>query len=262
MRAFVGETATLNSTNLGLMAFLFTFGAAMVAIAIRGKLPSHHVEGDSKDAVKLVLGLIATLTAMVLGLLISSSHTAYDAQQAELQQMSAHLFQIDRILVEFGPDAADQRALLRKIVASDVARVWPTDGTPPTIDPLLSEANMISLFEGIAGLSPKTELQKFTKARAMELLAGAGETRHLMVEQSQGALSWPFLIVLVSWQTVLFFGFGLFARFNATVVVALLVGSLSVAGAIFLILEMNHPYSGWMQISSAPLRDVLTQMSR
>jgi hypothetical protein len=244
------------------MAFLCTFGASMMAIFIRGKLPSHHVEGDSKDAVKLVLALIATLTAMVLGLLISSAHTAYDAQQAELQQLSAHLYQIDRILEEFGPDATEERTLLRKIVAADFARVWTQDGTPPTIDPRFSQNDMEKLFEGIAALSPKSELQKFTRSRALELLANVGETRHLMVEQSQGSLSWPFLIVLVSWQTVLFFGFGLFARFNATVVVALLVGSLSVAGAIFLILEMNQPYSGWMQISSAPLRDVLTQMSR
>jgi hypothetical protein len=252
----------LNSTKLGLMAFLFTFGAAMVALFIRGKLPSHHVEGDSKDAVKLVLGLIATLTAMVLGLLISSAHSAYDGQQAELQQLSAHLFQIDRILVQFGPEATKERALLRKIVAADLERVWPTDGTSPTISPLSSQQDMVALFEGIAVLPAQTDLQKFTRGRALELLVSAGETRRLLIEQSQGALSWPFLIVLVSWQTVLFFGFGLFARFNATVVVALLVGSLSVAGAIFLILEMNHPYSGWMQISSAPLRDVLTQMSR
>jgi hypothetical protein len=257
-----GETGNLNSTKLGLMAFLCTFAAALLGIFIRGVLPSHHVEGDSKDAVKLVLGLIATLTAMVLGLLISSAHTGYDAQQAELQQLSAHLIQIDRILGEFGPDATEQRALLRKIIASDLARIWPQDGTPPTIAPLHSQVDMEKLFEGVAGLSPKSEMQKFTRGRALELLANAGETRHLMIEQSQGALSWPFLIVLVSWQTVLFFGFGLFARLNATVVVALFVGSLSVAGALFLILEMNQPYTGWMQLSDAPLRDVLTQMSR
>ena len=151
---------------------------------------------------------------------------------------------------------------MRKIIAADLARVWPQDSTPPTIDPLLAQEDMEKLFEGIAGLSPKSELQKFTRSRALELLATVGETRHLMIEQSRGSLSWPFLIVLVSWQTVLFFGFGLFARFNATVVVALLVGSLSVAGAIFLILEMNQPYTGWMQISSAPLSEALTQMSR
>jgi hypothetical protein len=62
--------------------------------------------------------------------------------------------------------------------------------------------------------------------------------------------------------TILFFGFGLCTRYNPTVVTALLVGSLSVSGAVFLILEMNHPYSGWMQVSSAPLREALAQMNR
>ncbi len=87
-----------------------------------------------------------------------------------------------------------------------------------------------------------------------------GETRLLLGEQERGSLSWPFLVVLVFWLAVLFAGFGLFVRFNATVFVALVIGAVSVAGALFLIIEMNQPYSGLMRISDAPIRDVLTQM--
>jgi hypothetical protein len=259
----LGETASLNSTIVTLLAFGFTFGAALVAIAIRRRLPTHHLEGDSKEFLKLVMGLIATITAMVLGLLISSAHAEYAAQESELQQLSVHLYQMDRILAHFGPEAMEQRTLLRRIVADDLARIWPKDGAgAATYLPLAAQEEVEGLFYGIGSLSPKTDLQRLGQSKALELLASVGETRRLLVEQSQGGLSQPFLVVLVSWLTILFFGFGLFARFNATVVATLLIGSLSVAGAIFLILAMNQPYGGWMQVSSAPLRNVLMQMGR
>jgi len=151
-----------------------------------------------------------------------------------------------------------------KIVAADVARIWPNDGGASAISaPVLSaQLEAESLFDGIASLAPKTDLERFGQSRALQLLSSVGETRRLLVEQSSGALSRRFLSVLVSWSTVLFFGFGLLARFNGTVVMALFVGALSVTGAIFLILEMNQPYAGWMQVSSAPLHNALMQMGR
>lgn len=251
----------MNSTLVALTAFGFTFCAALLAIFIRSRLPEQHLEGDSKELVKLVLGLIATITALVLSLLISSAHSAYEAQASELQQLGVHIYQIDRILAHFGPDGVKERELLRQIVAADVARVWPSDGAASAIStPMSAQLRAESLFDGIESLVPKTELERYGQSRALQLFSSVAETRRLLIEQSRGALSRPFLIVLVSWSTVLFFGFGLLARFNVTVVGALLVGALSVAGAIFLILEMNQPYGGWMQLSSAPLQDALAQM--
>jgi hypothetical protein len=251
----------LNSTAVALVALVCTFGAALLAMFIRDRLPKHHVEGDSREVVKLVLGLMATLTAMVLGLLISSAHSAYDAQDAELQQLSVHIYQLDRILAQFGEEAAPQREQLHQILAAVIDRVWPAEGgvrlaTAPTH----VQQKIEGLFEGIASLTPKTDVQRLAHSRALELLGTIGATRHLLMEQSAGAISWPFLFVLMSWMTVLFFGFGLIARFNATAAASLFVGSFSVAGAILLILEMNQPYGGWIEVSSAPLRGVLAQI--
>jgi hypothetical protein len=245
------------------MAFGCTFGAALLAMFIRGRLPAHHLEGDSKDVVKLVMGLIATLTALVLGLLISSSHSAYDAQETELQQLGVHFYQLDRILAHFGPDALQERELLRRVVAADIARIWPSEGVAGAkYAPLAAQQEAEGLFDNIASLSPKTDFQRLGQSRAVQLLTSVGETQRLLVEQAQGSLSWPFLLVLLSWLMILFFGFGVCARFNATVAVALFAGSVSVGAAILLILEMNQPYGGWMQLSSAPLRDALIQMGR
>jgi len=251
----------LNSTLVSLLTFACTFGASLVAIFIGDRLPRHHVEGDSKDVVKLVLGLMATLTALVLGLLISSAHSAYDEQDAELQALSVHLYQLDRLLAHLEPDASGLRGELRRILAADIERIWPTPGAVRVPGSSVSEQQEFEdLFEGMAQLAPKTDLQRLIQGRALELLGTIGETRHLLIAQSRGSLSWPFLIVLISWMSILFFGFGIFARYNGTVVAALFVGSLSVAGAISLILEMNQPYGGWIQVSSEPLRTALAHL--
>jgi hypothetical protein len=251
----------MSSAVIAALIFGCAFGGALFGIFLRGRLPAEHLDGDSKDVVKLVMGLIATLTALVLGLLISSAHSAYDAQAAEIQQLGVHVYQLDRILAHFGPDATEARAQLRRLVAADIERTWPDNRAAAALPtPVQMRTEGEQLFERIASLSPTTNLQRFGQSRALQLLASVGETRRLLNEQAQGSLSWLFLAVLVSWLTLLFFGFGLFAHFNTTVVVALVAGALSVAAASFLILEMNQPYRGWMQVSSAPLRDALKQM--
>jgi hypothetical protein len=253
----------LNSVKIAMVACGCTFSASLVAIYIRSRLPQHHIEGDSRELIKLVMGLIATITALVLGLQISSAHSAYEAQEAELEQLSVHLYQVDRILGYFGPDALETRELLRQIVTADIERTWAANGVGATQFALLSiQKETDRLFDGVANLAAKTDLQRFGQSRALQLLGTIGETRRLMVEQAQNAVSMPFLIILVSWLTILFFSFGLFARFNATVVSALFVGAASVAGAVFLILAMSQPYGGLMRISDAPLRESLTQISR
>lgn len=241
--------------------FVCTFGASLLAIAVRRRMPPDHMEGDSKDVVKLVLGLIATLTALVLGLLISSGYSAYLAQQTEVQQLGVRLFQVDRTLAQFEPETHEQRDELRKMVTRIVLRVWPTEGAPtPASGTFQKEGE--NLFAGVVALTPNSELQRLAQIRVLQLLENIAETRQIMIQQSQAKLPRPILIALLSWVTALFLGFGLLARFNATVITALLVGSLSVAGAVFLIVEMSQPYGGWMQISSAPLRAVLAQMGQ
>jgi hypothetical protein len=152
---------------------------------------------------------------------------------------------------------------MKEVVTADVTRIWPAEGVgsaklPPTQAQLRGE----DVFGMVARLSPRTDEQRFSQARALQLLTDMATTRRLMAEQAGGSLSWPFFVVLVFWLVMLFLGFGLFARFNATVFAAHVVGALSVAGAIFLILEMNRPYSGLMQISSAPIHRALEQLGK
>jgi hypothetical protein len=253
----------MSSLAVAALVFGCTFLGALAGLRLHTRLPDSHLDANSKDVIKLVMGLIATMAALVLGLLISSAHRSYDAQEAEVQQLGVHLFQLDRTLEQFGQDARDARSLLRQIVVAEVEYASTSDGAGVATDkPMKAQKEAAELFDKIASLSPKTDAQRFVQGQALRLLAGLGDTRLLLNEQARGSISWPFLVVLVFWLTVLFVGFGLFARRNPTVIAALFLGAISVAGAIFLILELNRPHGGVMQISIAPIRNALTQMTR
>ena len=251
----------MNSTLIAVLVFVFVFGGALAGVAIR--VPAHHQDAETKDVVKLVMGLVATISALVLSLLIASAHSSYDRQESEVQQLGAQLVLLDEVFVHYGPETNDARAQLRRMVKAEVARLWPDAGaaraavhTPQNYVPTED------LFDTVARLTPNSDAQRSAQARALQLMTTMGTTIRLLHQQAGGSLSWPFFVVLVFWLVVLFAGFGLYARRNATVIAALFVGALTVAGAIFLILEMNRPYSGLMEISSAPIRDALAPVGR
>jgi hypothetical protein len=254
------ERFIMNSTTVSLIVFACVFGGALLGILLHAVLPQHHLAADSKDIVKLGMGLVGTMAALVLGLLVASAKGSYDAQSAELTQLSASIALLDRGLALYGPETKEERALLRGTVMRILDQMWSKDGSSssPTAAPSGGEI----LYEKIQGLSPKNDTQRSLQGHALSIAVDIGKTRWLMYAQQATSVSMPLLVVLVVWLTAIFISFGLFAPFNATVVSSLLVSALSVSGAIFLILEMYAPYSGLIQISSAPLRATLAHLGQ
>ena len=239
------------------VVFGCSFGSALIGMLLHVRLPDGHVDADSKDVMKLVMGLIGTMAALILGLLIASANSSYNAQSSELQSLSANVVLLDRLLISYGPEAKEARDQLRNAVAAAHDRIWSPAGVKSTN---LDAATRF--VQQLQSLSPKNDAARFIQSRAMQMTESILQTRLLMSEQLSGSIPWPFLTALVLWICVLFLGFGLFVRFNVTVTVALLMGALSVSVAIFLILELSEPYRGLMQISDAPLRHALTQLDR
>jgi len=94
----------MSSLAVSLIAFAFIFGGALLGMSLRGAMPPSHLSDDSKDSVRLGMGLVATMCALVLGLLIASAKTYYDTQNAELTEMSAKVVLLDRMLAHYGPE--------------------------------------------------------------------------------------------------------------------------------------------------------------
>jgi hypothetical protein len=251
----------MSSIAISLIVFVCVFGGAVLGMSLRSALPKHHMTAESNDVVKMGMGLVATLSALVLGLLVASAKSSYDAQSTELTQMSAKVVLLDRVLAHYGPETKEARELLQAAVARVLDQMWSEHRRSSSpLEPSPSGAEV--LFDKIQGLSPRDEVQRSLKAQAVSIAMDVGQTRWLMYEQGATSISMPMLVVLVFWLTALFISFGLFAPHNGTVVASLFVSALSVSGAIFLILEMYTPYSGLVQVSSAPLRAALIHLGR
>ena len=239
-----------------------TFAAAALGMALRVRLPSHHLNAESKDVVKLVMGLIATLVALVLGLLIASANGFYDKQRDELQTLSANIINLDQILTRYGPEANAVRAAFRMAVVVGHDRVWPADAISTAHPAPPNDANIAAFHDGMLNLKPTTEAQSHLLTQALGIADSISAMRLLIFTQIGNSMSWAFLIILVFWVSVLFLGFGLLTEWNGTVTASLMVGSVAVASATFLILEMNQPYSGLMRLSDAPFLQAIAQISR
>jgi hypothetical protein len=227
---------------------------------LRPVLPEHHLSADSKDLVKLGMGLVATMAALVLGLLIASAKSSYDRLSNDLTQISANLILLDRVMAHYGPETKEARDFLRRSVVRALDQMWPEHSSRPA--QLEPAAGAEGLYDKIHELSPQNDAQHSRQAQALQLSIDLAQKRWLLVEQSGGSIPMPFLVLLTFWVTVIFVSFGLFAPSNSTVIVTLFVCALSVSGAIFLILELDQPFEGLIQISSAPLRTVLAHLGQ
>jgi Protein of unknown function (DUF4239) len=250
----------MSSIVISLVVFACVFGGALVGIFVHSFLPNEHLDSDSKDAVRLAMGLVATTVALVLGLLIASAKGFYDTQSSEVTQLAADVVLLDKILSHYGPDTKEIRTLLRSSVADMVDVTWAREG--PNNTHFATSTTSQALFDGIQGLSPQNDNQRFLQSQAASTAIKLGQTRSLMAAQKASSVPMPLLVVLVFWLTLLFVSFGLFVRANVTVVSSLLASALALSGAILLIFEMYHPYAGLIQVSSAPLQAALAQLGQ
>jgi hypothetical protein len=249
----------MNITLIAAVLFTCLVGAALLGRRVRRYLPEDHLNADSRDAVKLAMGLVATMTALVLGLLVSSAKEGYDTKRSVVIQMAAKVAFLDRVLVLYGPETAEARSDLRAAVADAIRRIWPTDksGSAQLVP---NQQVGDAVYVTIQRLSPHDDTQRALKAQLATLMVELGQLRSLLVAQSIPSISEPMLIILVSWLVVIFFGFSLVAPPNATTTLALVASAFSVAGAIFLILELDHPFGGLIHIPSEPLTIVLSHL--
>jgi hypothetical protein len=252
---------TMSSIAISSIVFALVFGGALFGIFLRAALPKDYLGAETKDVVKLGMGLVSTMAALVLGLLIASAKSSYDAQNAALVDSSAKVVLLDRVLAHYGPETKETRDQLRNVVARILERTWPKNRANPSgLEAPSIETEV--LIDKIQELSPKDETQRLMKAQASSIALVVGQTRWLQYAQQAVSISMPLLVTLVFWLIAIFISFGLFAPRNAAVVVCMFISAMSVSGAILMILAMYAPYGGLMQLSSAPLRAALTQLGR
>jgi hypothetical protein len=249
----------MSSIETSSIVFACVFGGALLGMFLRKLLPQNHLSDDSKSVVMIAMGLVATMTALLLGLLISSAKSSFDTLSGEITGASSKIILLDRTLALYGPETKEARDLIRSTVADAIDGMESKEIANPRFS-RTSMRDMESLYEKIQGLVPKDDRQRLFQAEALSILKEIQQTRWLLYEQQSTSISMPMLIIMVSWLIALFISFGVYAPTNGTVVTSLFVSALSVSCAILLILELYTPHQGLIRISSAPLRAALTQL--
>jgi hypothetical protein len=246
----------MSALTLSGIIFVLTLGGIFLGARLRRTLPEHHLDEHAKDVVRLGVGLIATIAALVLGLLIAAAKGSFDTQTTQLRQITADLILLDNILAQYGPEAHPVREQIRGTVGPFADRLWREKETG-TSGPFQTDGTAEQVYLEIQKLSPRENVQRSLQSRAVQISNDLAQVRFLLFVESENLVPTPFLGILAFWLMIIFASFSLFSPLNVTIFTCLFLFALSAACAIFLILELSRPFTGLMSISSAPLRNAL-----
>ncbi len=249
----------MNSIALSCGIFLLMLAGIYLGSLLRNKLPQHHLSKDSQDVVRLGVGLIATMAALVVGLLIASAKSSFDTQSGQVRQITADIILLDMLLSQYGPEAQPIREQIRAVIPQFADRIW-REKAAAAKTPFENNVNAEAIYLGVQALSAKNDLQRSLQSRAAQITTDIAQARLLLFAETDNSFPLPFLGVLTLWLVIIFASFSLFSDLNMTVFGALSLFALSASCAIFLILELGQPFTGILAISNEPLRNALAPL--
>jgi len=253
----------MGSILIGGAVFACLVAATLVGMALRARLPDHHLDAASKDVIRLATAIVGTLSALALGLLIASAKTDFDSADAELRSSVARVVLLDHVLTQYGDETVEARGRLYELIETRLKSGWGDgneDGAPG--DPYDVSQTVEPIQVAIRALSPADEAHRTLQSRALVVSGEIAEAHWMAVETGTEGLPTAFLVILVFWLAWLFATFGLQAPPNPTVFCIILVCAVSVAGAVFLVVDMAHPYIGVVHVSDEPLRSALAHIGK
>jgi len=249
----------MNHLVIGLISFAAIFAGALVGLFARKRLPDHHLSSETQSAITVSVAVLGTLSALVLGLMITTANSSFSARSDEVRELSLQAIRMDRNLRRYGPETAEARAALRIWAIAKLQQLFPDKRKPP-----ISSGTTITLLENVQdevlNLTPQNEQQRYLRTLCVTLSSTMIQARWALEQRMGHSTPIPFLVLLIFWLTVVFASFGLFAPANPTVVVALFLCSVAVSGGIYLIEELDNPLSGFIQIPSDSMRKALVEI--
>ena len=250
----------MDALTISLIVFAVVVAATAFGIVLNRVLPPHHLSKESKEIIHLGIGVIVTLTALVLGLLVASAKSSFDTKSDEIRRSSVKLIMVDRLLRQMGPPGAESRELLRKWVDNNAVAIWTPEGRRVPVAQGVLE--WTDFHDKVRSIAPVDDAQRNLQGKIVDLVDDLSETRWLLTEQADSSIQTPFPHVVVLWLGIIFASFGLFAPRNWTVYAVIGLSALSLSTAVFLILELDQPFSGAIRISDAPLQVLLREIHR
>jgi hypothetical protein len=238
--------------------------AGLAGMYLGPRLPADHVSIEAKDVAKMVLAILGTLTALVLGLLIASAKSSLDGKIEQLKHAAAKTIQLDRALAAYGSETRHLRDKLQQSTEMRLRGLWPGNGASESSvrESLIRGNGVEEIQQELLGLTPGDDAQRWFRTTALALTNDIAEARWKGLLKLAGSIQLPFLILLIFWLTAIFASIGVFAPRNAHMLATLAVCALSVSGAVFFIVEMDQPFSGLIQIPRSSVTPALDLLNR
>jgi hypothetical protein len=255
------ESFVLSAPALAVITLACAFGCALAGLFMRDRLPAEQLSRESQDVIRLGMGLVATMTALLLGMVTATARSAYDSQDAAIKTAAANILTLDRHLARLGDATKPTRDLLRRAVEFRLATTWPDEGAARGFGDAMPTPAIEDIQTQILAWETRTDAERFYKSEALKLSEDVMKTRWRLLAATS-SIPRGFLGVVIFWLAVTFTSFGLYAPRNATVISALFVAALSVALALFLIVELDGAFDGYIRISPEPLRFVLQELGK
>jgi hypothetical protein len=244
---------------IGVISFAGTFGGVLIGRFFARRLPGHNLSAETQSVVTVSVAVIGTLSALVLGLMISAANTSFSVRSDEVRELSLQLIRMDRNLRRYGPEADDAWMKLHEWAVAKNQQLFPKQGQPhPTSETTIQLLEKVQ--DAVLSLTPKDERQKYLRTLCVNLSSTLIHARWGLEQRTGHSIPIPFLVLLIFWLSIVFASFGLFAPRNPTAMMALLLCAVAVAGGIFLIEELDDPNSGLIRVSPEPFRNALIQI--
>ncbi len=250
----------MSALLLSFLIFALVVAGILLGAGLRWALPQTHLSKEAQDVVRLGVGLIATMSALVLGLLIASAKSTYDTQSTQVKQITANIILLDNLLRQYGPEAVPIRKAVRDALPTFADKVWSEKRANGPQNHFESLEGSERIYAAIQKLVPKDEVQKLLQTRLIQIANDVAQTRMLLFVSSADSMPTPFLVILVFWLIIIFASFSLFSELNKTSAALLTLFAFSASCGLFLVLELSRPFSGIMMISSEPLRNALAPL--
>ena len=228
------------------VVFLTAFGGSLIGMGLQRRLPAHHITAETREPLKAVLGLVATLAALLISLLIASAKESYGTQRREVEELAVGFAQFDRILTHFGPEGTTLKPLSIDMRRSTRDALW-RHGVAGAPAERRADAASDRLIDALSGLQT-TRAQSTMQGRLIEIFSSVSRNRLLLSQQASGTVPPALLALLTMTIAALFLGFALLAPTNPTLVVAAAAGAFAIAAAVLLLVAFDHPFEGLMAL--------------
>jgi len=256
-----GRWSKMTLIIISLVSFVAIFGNTLIGLFVRSRLPAQQLSSETQATVTVAVAVIGTLSALVLGLMISAANSSFAKRSDEIRELSLQAIRIDRSLRRYGPEAAEARAALRAWAIAKLQHLFPDKGEPP-VAPETGIVLLEKVLDTVLDLTPQNERQKYLRTLCATLSSTMLQARWELEQRTGYSIPVPFLVLLIFWLTIVFASFGVFAPTNATTIVALFLCSVAVASGIVLIEDLDNPGSGLIRLSSDSMRKALAELTR